>query len=58
MAKFELFGTSRRQHTSDVREWLEMRCADIDEYDVGSDLDARRRMRAYVGALRTSPVLI
>lgn len=58
MAKFELFGTSACQFTSDLREWLEMRRADFDEYDVESDPDARQRMRGYVGAERTVPVLV
>ena len=58
MATFELFGTSTCPYTRDLREWLEMRHADFEEYDVESDPDARRRMRAYVGMERTVPVLI
>ena len=58
MATFELFGTATCQYTSELREWLEMRGADYDEYDVEIDHDARRRMREYVGAARTVPILI
>ncbi|MEP6508169.1 MAG: glutaredoxin [Gemmatimonadales bacterium] len=58
MAKIELFGTSSCQSTQDLREWLEMRRVEFDEYDVESDSDARRRMREYVGAERTVPVLV
>ena len=58
MAKFELFGTSTCQYTRDLREWLEMRRVEFDEYDVETDQDARRRMREYVGMERTVPVLI
>ena len=58
MANLELFGTSTCQSTRDLREWLEMRRADFVEYDVESDPDARSRMREYVGAERTVPVLV
>ena len=58
MATFELFGTASCQYTSEVREWLEMRRADFQEFDVEIDEDARRCMRAYVGMERTVPVLV
>ncbi len=58
MAKVELFGTSTCQSTLELREWLEMRRVDFEEYDVETDADARRRMREYVGVERTVPVLI
>ena len=50
--------TSRCQHTSELRDWLDMRRADFTEFDVESDQDARQRMRAYVGMARTVPVLV
>lgn len=58
MTTVELFGTSTCQATSDLREWLEMRRTNFEEYDVELDPDARRRMREYVGAERTVPVLV
>ncbi len=58
MATFELFGTSTCPYTRDLREWLEMRRTEFEEYDVELDQDARRRMREYVGMERTVPVLI
>lgn len=58
MATYELFGTSTCQHTSELRDWLDMRRADFTEFDVESDQDARQRMRAYVGMARTVPVLV
>ncbi|MGI9078704.1 MAG: Uxx-star family glutaredoxin-like (seleno)protein [Gemmatimonadaceae bacterium] len=58
MAPFELFGTSACPYTRDLREWLEMRRDEFEEYDVESDPNARRRMRDYVGAQRTVPVLV
>jgi glutaredoxin len=58
MPRFELFGTSSCPYTRDMRDWLDMRRADFVEYDVETDLDARRRMREYAGAERTVPVLV
>lgn len=58
MATIELFGTSACPYTRDLREWLEMRREEFEEYDVESDQDARRRMREYVGVQRTVPVLV
>ena len=58
MASFELFGTASCQHTEELRDWLEMRRATYEEYDVEADADARQRMREYVGAERTVPVLV
>ncbi len=58
MATFELFGTSTCQYTLELRDWLEIRRAEFQEYDVEADPDARRRMREYVGMERTVPVLV
>lgn len=58
MATYELFGTAACQQTSELRDWLDMRHADFTEYDVESDEAARHRMRQYVGAERTVPVLV
>ncbi|MEO8577730.1 MAG: glutaredoxin [Gemmatimonadales bacterium] len=58
MAKFELFGTSTCQYTLELRDWLEIRRADFEEYDVEADPEARRRMREFVGMERTVPVLV
>ncbi|MEO5904575.1 MAG: glutaredoxin [Gemmatimonadaceae bacterium] len=58
MATFELFGTSTCQYTLELREWLEIRRADFEEYDVEADAGARERLREYVGAQRTVPVLV
>lgn len=58
MASYELFGTASCQSTSDLREWLEMRRAEFEEFDVETDKEARDRMREYVGVERTVPVLV
>lgn len=58
MVKRELFGTSTCQYTRELREWLEWRGLDFDEYDVETDATARRRMRELAGSQRTVPVLV
>ena len=58
MATRELFGTSTCPYTRDLREWLEWRGLDFDEYDVEASTEARERMRAIAGPERTVPVLV
>ena len=58
MPTFELFGTAGCPYTSELRDWLELRHVDFDEFDVERDPDARRRLRAYAGAERTVPILV
>ena len=58
MANVELFGTASCPYTRDLREWLELRRIDFEEYDVEVDRSARERMRAVAGAERTVPVLV
>jgi glutaredoxin 3 len=58
VARVELFGTSGCPYTRDLREWLEMRRVDFEEYDVEADPAARARMREMAGAGRTVPVLV
>lgn len=58
MTKLELYGTAACPYTRDMRDWLEARRADFEEYDVEADPEARRRMRALAGAQRTVPILV
>jgi glutaredoxin len=58
MATLELYGSSRCPYTQELREWLEWTRRDFQEYDVEADSDARRRMRALDGSVRTVPVLV
>ena len=58
MARLELFGASSCPHTRDMREWLDFRGQEFVEYDVESDSDARRRLRALTAGQRTVPVLV
>ena len=58
MVKFELFGSARCPHTSEMRDWLEYRGSDFVEYDVERDLTALHRMRELSGGQRGVPILV
>ena len=58
MASLELYGTARCPYTQDMREWLEWNRREFQEYDVETDFEARRRMRALDESLRRVPVLV
>ena len=58
MPKTELYGTASCPYTQELREWLEWKNRDFEEYDVESDPDAFERMIAATGGQRTVPVLI
>ena len=58
MARRELFGTASCPYTQEMREWLEFRKMEFTEYDVERDPEARIRMRALAGDVRTVPVLV
>ena len=45
-------------YTRELREWLEWTRRDFLEYDVEADPEARARMRALDGGVRTVPVLV
>lgn len=54
----ELFGTASCPYTQEMRDWLEFRKMEFTEYDVEQDQQARSRMRALAGDVRTVPVLV
>jgi glutaredoxin len=58
VATFELYGTPRCPHTSEMRDWLEWKRSEFVEYDVESDAAARTRMREISGGQRTVPILV
>jgi len=58
MPRVELFGTATCPYTRDLREWLELRGTEFDEYDVELDPAARERMRTLTAGERTVPVLV
>lgn len=58
MAKLELFGTSSCPYTREMRDWLEWKGADFEEYDVEQDADARSRLGALTRGATAVPVLV
>ncbi len=54
----ELFGGASCRYTSELREQLLLDGRPFIEYDVESDVSARRRMMALTGGTRTIPVLV
>jgi len=58
MAKIELYGSAGCPFTQEVREWLEWRKREFDEYDVEADPEALARMSDATGGQLTVPVLI
>jgi glutaredoxin 3 len=58
MAKTELYGTAACPYTREMREWLEWKSLEFDEYDVDSDPQALARMLSATGGQRTVPVLV
>lgn len=58
MARAELYGTASCPYTREMREWLEWKGVDFEEYDVERDPEALARMCEATGGERTVPVLI
>jgi glutaredoxin len=58
MTKTELYGTAGCPYTREMREWLEWKNREFEEYDVERDPEAFARMCAATGGQRTVPVLI
>ncbi len=58
MARFELFGAARCPYTLEMREALMFARHTFIEYDVEADPEARARLRAMAGDVRTIPVLV
>ena len=58
MARVELYGSTRCPYTSELREWLEWKGVEFDEYDVDVDDQALTRMCEATGGNRMVPVLI
>ena len=54
----ELFGTATCVYTAEMRDWLEWKGRDFEEYDVERDADALQRMLAATGGQSTVPVLL
>lgn len=58
MPKTELYGTASCPYTQELREWLEWKGREFEEYDVEADTGALKRMREATGGQRTVPVLV
>ena len=58
MANIELYGSAGCPYTREMREWLDWRNCDFEEYDVDSDPAALARLLAMTGGRRMVPVLI
>lgn len=58
MARLELYGAARCPYTCEMREWLEWQGRDFVEYDLDSDLAARRRLADLSCGQRQVPVLV
>ncbi|MFZ3329100.1 MAG: glutaredoxin domain-containing protein [Candidatus Acidiferrales bacterium] len=58
MARLELFGTASCPHTREMREWLEWKGSEFEEYDVEKDSVACERMRTIAEPPYTVPLLV
>jgi glutaredoxin 3 len=58
MAGLELYGAASCPHTREMREWLEWRRKQFDEFDVEQDKEARERMRMLTEAPYRVPFLV
>jgi glutaredoxin len=58
MPKFELYGTASCAYTVEMREWLEWKGSEFEEFDVESDPAARARMQALGQPPYTVPLLV
>lgn len=58
MPRFELFGTARCPHTQEMREWLEWKGMEFEEFDVELDPEACGRMRVLASAPYAVPMLV
>ena len=58
MPKTELYGSAACPFTSEMREWLEWKNRDFEEFDVEADPEALRRMLVLTDGQRLVPVLV
>ena len=58
MARLELFGTANCPYTQEMREWLEWKKREFEEFDVETDAEALSRMLDLTDGQRTVPVLV
>jgi glutaredoxin 3 len=58
VAKLELYGTASCPYTQEMREWLEWKNKEFDEFDVERNAEAHSRMIALAAAPHTVPLLV
>ncbi len=58
MPNFELYGTTGCPYTREMREWLEWKGMDFEEYDIEADQEARKRMRELARPPYSVPLLV
>ena len=58
MAAYELYGTATCPHTEEMRDWLEFRRCEFEEFDVDLDPAAFERMQSITDGQRSVPVLV
>lgn len=58
MPSLELYGTAGCPYTQELREWLEWKGKEFEEYDVETDDEARERMHALSAAPYSVPLLV
>jgi glutaredoxin len=58
MPNLELYGTASCPYTSEMREWLEWKRREFEEFDVELDEDARERMHSFSQPPYSVPLLV
>ncbi len=58
MPNLQLYGTAGCPYTQEMREWLEWKGSEFEEFDVEADRNALARMRALAQAPYTVPLLV
>jgi glutaredoxin len=58
MASVQLYGTPGCPYTSEMREWLEWKGTEFEEFDVETDDGARARMQSLAQPPYTVPLLV
>ncbi len=58
MPNLQLYGTAGCPYTQEMREWLEWKGSEFEEFDVEADGKALARMRALAKAPYTVPLLV
>lgn len=57
-ANLQLYGTSSCPYTRELRDWLEWKGREFEEFDVELDPEARERMRTLTVAPYSVPLLV